>query len=106
MTENDKTEWVTIRIPERVRKPAKDDPRTYGEIMADGLDESPGESIDVDTEAVVEEIKNDLSMVADPAVPEDDLVEDIAERVETMEGTVKEQTQTIQTLQKTLEDMR
>jgi hypothetical protein len=37
MTGNEKTEWITIKIPEEIRDEARDDPRTYGEIMDSGL---------------------------------------------------------------------
>jgi len=33
----DAKEWVTVKIPEHVRDQARDDPRTYGEIMRAGL---------------------------------------------------------------------
>jgi len=35
---NDAKEWVTIKVPKDVRDDARDDPRTYGEVMRDGLD--------------------------------------------------------------------
>jgi len=36
---SDAKEWVTVKIPECVRDTARDDPRTYGEIMRAGLDD-------------------------------------------------------------------
>lgn len=35
------TEWVTIKIPETIRDDAREDDRTYGEIMEAGLDQGP-----------------------------------------------------------------
>lgn len=37
MSNDDATNWVTIKIPEQIRDDARDDDRTYGEIMEDGL---------------------------------------------------------------------
>lgn len=31
------TEWVTIKVPAETRDKARDDPRTYEEILQDGL---------------------------------------------------------------------
>jgi len=33
----ERTNWVTVKIPETVRNKARDDERTYAEIMEDGL---------------------------------------------------------------------
>lgn len=41
----DSKTWVTIKIPRKTREKAKDDERTYEEIMQDGLD-APPESTD------------------------------------------------------------
>lgn len=35
---DDATEWVTVKIPEEVRDAAREDERTYGEVMEAGLD--------------------------------------------------------------------
>lgn len=40
MTNDNATEWVTIKIPERVRTEARADERTYGDIMLAGLEDS------------------------------------------------------------------
>jgi len=41
------TNWVTIKIPEGTREQAKDDPRTYEEIMQAGLDKPTAEDISI-----------------------------------------------------------
>ena len=58
MTDSDAKEWVTIKIPEGVRDDARDDPRTYGEIMRDGLEttETPNELGSVDTDAIADAV--------------------------------------------------
>ena len=37
---NDAIDWVTIKIPKTVRDLARDDDRTYGEIMQAGMGDS------------------------------------------------------------------
>lgn len=37
MTES--KEWVTIKVPKEIRNEAREDNRTYGEVMADGLNQ-------------------------------------------------------------------
>lgn len=34
---NDAKEWVTVKVPKRVRDAASEDPRTYGEVMQTGV---------------------------------------------------------------------
>jgi len=42
MTENDTPkEWVTVKVPKETRDKAQEDPRTYEQIMEDGLEEQP-----------------------------------------------------------------
>lgn len=49
MADDDGTDWRSISIPNRTRKLAAEDPRTYEEIIRDGLDvERVDEGIDVD----------------------------------------------------------
>ena len=38
---DDSKEWVTIKIPASIRNAARDDARTYGQIMQAGLDNEP-----------------------------------------------------------------
>jgi len=40
-------EWVTVKIPKYVRDDAQDDPRTYEEIMLDGLEKREVEATDM-----------------------------------------------------------
>ena len=62
MNGRDRKQWVTIKIPEGVRDDARDDPRTYGEIMRDGLEttETPDEPESVDTEALGREVARQI----------------------------------------------
>lgn len=52
---SDAKEWVTIKIPKAVRDDAREDPRTYGEIMRAGLDSSDPE-FDLKEEAFFERL--------------------------------------------------
>lgn len=38
---DDSKEWVTIKVPSDVRDDARDDPRTYGQVMRAGLENEP-----------------------------------------------------------------
>jgi hypothetical protein len=57
MSENDSDakEWVTIKIPASVRNQARDDPRTYGQIMNAGLNNEPF-SDDMEMDALFERL--------------------------------------------------
>lgn len=55
---DDATKWVTIKIPKEVRDEARPDPRTYGDIMLDGLEAGDDTTApDVDSEKLAEVIE-------------------------------------------------
>ena len=97
MTDSEAKEWVTIKIPEGVRDDARDDPRTYGEIMRDGL-------LDGDVSGASEAEKQ-LAEAWDTAarggIPDDDLREQL-DRIESAAATAEERTGSIEN---TLESM-
>jgi hypothetical protein len=45
MPDDDAKKWVTIKVPKTVRDDAREDPRTYGEIMRDGMDGGESDAI-------------------------------------------------------------
>jgi len=47
MSSKDAKEWVNIRIPKTVRDKAREDSRTYWEIMRDGLEKREIEATDM-----------------------------------------------------------
>lgn len=97
MTDSDAKEWVTIKVPKAVRDDARDDPRTYGEVMRDGLDDDGGLGdelyglIDDDGDAVeaVRELRGR------GGIP-DDLREQL-DRIEAAATTTEDRTGQIQT---------
>lgn len=83
---DDSKEWVTIKIPKAERDDARDDPRTYGEIMRAGLDGEPKP----ETSGPFP----DVSELEADAVPEE--VKERLERIESSTATVEERTGQIQ----------
>jgi predicted nucleotidyltransferase len=79
---DDAKEWVNIRIPETVRDDAREDPRTYGEIMRAGLNAdadadmtvSVAPEVDEDALADVEDRIDDALADAGAAMTYDDTV--------------------------------
>jgi len=92
MTDGNK-KWVTVKIEEPVRDEAKDDPRTYTQIMQAGLDNepmaevSPEVSLDVDT--VASALKETLGDV-DAELPDD--IREQLDRIEAAAETAEERT--------------
>ena len=99
-------EWANIRIHEPVRDDARDLPQTYTEVMQAGIDALEGREPtgDVDVSAIVSELKDEVSMAADPTVqPDVDALMDKLDRIERAATTAEERTNAIA---KELEDMR
>jgi len=87
----DRTNWVTVKIPETVRDAAREDNRTYAEIMQDGLSEidtqnSPNADLDID--ALGDSIRDQLSMANEPGVQLD--VDQLFNQLDTLEGRLKD----------------
>ena len=95
MSDNTK-DWANIRIEEPVRDDARDDPRTYTEIMRAGLnsEKSPAENVNMDF--------SDIDSAKFPGDVPDDLQERL-DRIESSASTAEERTGSIQN---TLESAR
>lgn len=78
---------VSDERKEQLRKERLDHERNYDETIARLLGEYDGP---MDTDELVDEIKNDLSMVADPGmVDEDEIVRRINNRLDDLETDLK-----------------
>jgi len=79
MTES--KEWVTIKIPEETRDKAKEDSRTYGEVMEDGL-----RSDNTTTTEVVDaqEVINTIATTADETgrVDDDSIAREVVQQLD------------------------
>ena len=59
---SDAKDWANIRIEEPVRDDARDDPRTYTEIMRAGLDApNPENDADINRDLLAEQVVDTLS---------------------------------------------
>jgi len=75
---------VSDERKEQLRKERLDHERNYDETIARLLGDYDGP---MDTDEIVEEIKNDLSMVADPGVVDEDvIVERVNNRLDDLES--------------------
>jgi len=89
-------EWVTVKIEEPVRDAAKDDPRTYTQIMQAGLNNepmaevSPEVSLDVDTvaSALKETLEGVDTELSDDVQAQLDRIEAAAETAEERTGAI------------------
>ncbi len=113
MADNNSKEWVTIKVPKDIRDEAREVDRTYGEVMADGLDGShtntqshTQDHTTTNIEGVVKEIKDELSMAADPGVDEEQIVDDVVNRIDELEETVKEATHAAQSAERKVQELR
>lgn len=93
------TEWKTLRVPvdayEEAKAQKEDEGRTWGQqIVRDSDKATTTES--VDTTEIVEEIKNDLSMAADPGVDEAEIVDQVTGRIDDLEAELKRQIEALQ----------
>jgi len=94
----DAKEWVTVKIPERVRGQARDDPRTYGEIMRAGLgDGQEPDAPGMDVDGLVNGVADRLDTLAfDGAITDEEAdrmissLQEIEERTGRMEQTLEE----------------
>jgi hypothetical protein len=85
-------DWANIRIEEPVRDAARDDPRTYTEIMRAGLDApNPESDADVNRDLLAEQVVDTL---AGEILPDDlrarlDRIEDAATTAEERAGRIE-----------------
>lgn len=80
------TDRTTINVSKeahRAASKAKSEEETWGEYLLRCADANPG--TDLDTEKIVEEIKQDLSMMPEPGVDEEQLVQRINNRLDDLE---------------------
>lgn len=103
------TNWVTIRVPEDDRDDAKEirpDDATHGDCLVAGAKALAGvdDSPKVDMDGLIDELKNELSMAADPTVTPD--IEGMYERLDRIESAAKEATQAAQQTQHQLEELK
>lgn len=94
---NDAKEWVTIKVPREVRDDARDDPRTYGDIMRNGLggESDPGpqtEDVDLPDLSFVEATKGDI--------------DDLKEQLDRIESAAKEATNAAQNAERAAEELQ
>jgi hypothetical protein len=98
---DDAKEWVTIKVPKTVRDDARDDPRTYGEIMRDGVDGEPGRPVTAEMPEVEAQLSEMLAESGDPSAMLTEIQGQL-ERVESSASTIEERTGRIE---QALEDM-
>jgi len=100
MADDDAKEWVTIKVPKRVRDAAREDPRTYGEILRAGMDGDADitatvrPEIDEDALAEIEAKLDDVADDAGEALT--DGLKDQLDRIEAGVGAIEDRTGTIE----------
>ena len=106
---SDAKEWVTVKVPKEVRDDAREDPRTYGEIMRAGLGTNTN---DADAEALADAVADRLEgskPIEDMAFEdwfEPDYAMTIARQLnaELLEGDLSKQLDRIESAATTAED--
>lgn len=89
---DDTKEWVTIKIEAPVRDAAKDDARTYTEIMRAGLNadgDYPTDEMQVDPTAIPDDVREQLDRIESAAQTAEDRAVSIERTVEDMEGRMR-----------------
>jgi hypothetical protein len=99
---DDTKEWVTIKIEKPVRDAAKDDDRTYSEIMRDGL-EKGGSWDDADVDEFRELFKN--ADVDGISVESGGLSDDVREQLDRIEAAAQTAEDRAGSIERTVEDM-
>lgn len=67
---DDTKEWVTIKIPKAERDDAREDDRTYGEIMRAGLNDDRVTTTGEDPLAMYEDFRDVVQEAVQEALPE------------------------------------
>jgi hypothetical protein len=90
---DDTKEWVTIKIEAAVRDAAKDDARTYTDIMRDGLESDgndyPTETMAVDPTGLPDEVREQLNRIEQAAETAEDRTGSIERTVDDIEGRMR-----------------
>lgn len=104
---DDAIDWVTVKIPEPVRDEAREDPRTYGDIMADGLDAKQegeplyeagnDEPVDELATRIVDQIGSD---VGGPQVDDSEIAREVAAQLDYVNLAEKTAEQVVGELQR------
>ena len=95
---SDRKEWVTVKLPKDIRDAARDDPRTYGEIMQAGLEDAPTPNAEI-PEGVVREALYDALDGVEVGAP------DVSDRLERIEAMTQEATNAAQSADNKLDNL-
>ena len=95
MTDSDAKEWVTVKVPREIRDDAREDKRTYGDIMQAGLE------VGKDSNRVPN--PDELSI---PSSVDSNVSDDVREQLDRIESAAKEATNAAQNAEKAAEDLR
>jgi len=95
---NDAKEWVTVKVPKGVRDDARDDPRTYGEVMRDGLDHEQAlrPSEEHRAKEIVDAVRDELGDADTP---------DVSEQLDRIEAAAREATQAAQNAENAINEV-
>jgi hypothetical protein len=79
------TNWVTIKIPETTRDKAKNDSRTYEEIMKAGLESDNNNAYDnTDAQDIANEVVNQIDVAAFNGGISDEKADEVIGKLEDM----------------------
>ena len=95
---SDRKEWVTVKLPKDIRDAARDDPRTYGEIMQAGLEDTPTPNAEI-PEGVIREALYDALDGVEVGAP------DVSDRLGRIEAMTQEATNAAQSAENAIEDL-
>ena len=95
---SDRKEWVTVKLPKEIRDAARDDPRTYGEIMRAGLEDTLTPNAEI-PEGVIQEALYDALDGVEVGAP------DVSDRLERIEAMTQEATNAAQSAENAIEDL-
>ena len=98
MSDDNSKDWANIRIEEPVRDKARDDTRTYTEIMRAGLEDTPTPNAEI-PEGVVREALYDALDGVEVGAP------DVSDRLERIEAMTQEATNAAQSADNKLDNL-
>ena len=88
-----------MKLPKEIRDAARDDPRTYGEIMQAGLEDAPTPNAEI-PEGVVREALYDALAGVEVGAP------DVSDRLERIESMTQEATNAAQSAERAAEELQ
>ena len=80
------TNWVTIKVPEEARDKAREDPRTYGEILEAGCETATSTETEQTPERIAQEVANALDMAAFNGALSDEQANELIGRLDDLEA--------------------